>query len=123
MPYYFTRSGDPENALTRTKILEGKNTFTRGELLARIGVAPIAIGAFAALVAEADAGTAMGHTPKNAVQYQDKPKGGAECDKCRFYINGKTKTSKGGCTQVAGPISPKGWCLIYNAGSNSKNHV
>jgi hypothetical protein len=45
--------------------------MTRGSLLQRIAVAPIAIGAFAALAAEADA-----KAPQNAVMYQDKPKDG-----------------------------------------------
>jgi High potential iron-sulfur protein len=99
-----------------------KETLSRASLLRRIAAAPLAIGALAALQAEARA-TAMGHTPQNAVQYQKMPKGGAQCSQCRFYINGKTKTSNGACTQVAGTISPKGWCVVFAKGDNSKQHM
>lgn len=94
---------------------------TRSQMLARLGMAPIAIGAFAAMIAESDAATKMGTSPKAALKYQDKPMGAAECDNCASFINPKKKGAKGGCTIVAGPISPKGWCQAYNKGSNAKN--
>jgi hypothetical protein len=99
-----------------------KETISRATLLRRIAAAPIAIGALAALQSEARA-TAMGHIAPNTVQYQKTPKAGAKCSQCRFYINGKTKTANGGCTQVAGPISPMGWCVVYAKGDNSKQHM
>lgn len=98
---------------------ENRN-LTRGALLQTIAAAPIAIGALAALQAPADAGTKPGHIPQATVQYQGKPKNGQECDQCRFYINNKKKGANGGCTQVAGSISPKGWCVAFSKGPNSK---
>ncbi|GAC1567771.1 MAG: hypothetical protein NVS2B3_07740 [Vulcanimicrobiaceae bacterium] len=98
--------------------MEENQKMTRGTLLQRIAVAPIAIGAFAALAAEADA-----KAPQNAVMYQDKPKDGKKCSQCKFYINAKDPKANGGCTQVAGSISPNGWCVVYAAGSNKGNGV
>ncbi|MDP9025178.1 MAG: high-potential iron-sulfur protein [Candidatus Eremiobacteraeota bacterium] len=88
-----------------------KSGLTRASLLQRFAAAPIAIGAFAALAAEADA-----KAPQNAVMYQDKPKDGKKCAGCKFYIKGKTATANGACTQVAGSISPNGYCVVYAAG-------
>jgi hypothetical protein len=99
-----------------------KELLSRASLLRRIAAAPIAIGALAALRSEADA-IAMGHTPQAAVQYQTKPKNGQQCSQCKFYINGKTKTSTGACTQIAGKISPMGWCVVYAKGNNSSQHL
>lgn len=95
--------------------------LTRGDLLQKLAAAPIAIGAFVALQNEAAAATKMGHIAQTAVQYQTKPKNGQQCSQCRFFINNaKNKTANGGCTQVAGSISPKGWCVAYAKGDNSK---
>ena len=94
--------------------------LTRADLLQRLAAAPIAIGAFAALQAEAVAATKPGHTAPATVQYQPKPKNGQQCSQCRYFINGKSKTANGECTIVAGPISPKGWCVAFSKGDNSK---
>jgi hypothetical protein len=96
--------------------MEKDQKLTRGSLLAKLAMAPIAIGALALLQSEADAKAAQ-----NAVQYQNKPKDGKKCSQCRFYVNGKSKTANGACTQVAGSISPNGYCLVFAAGDNSKN--
>lgn len=94
------------------------NNLSRANLLQRIAVAPLAIGAFAALAAEADA-----KAPQKAVMYQDKPKDGKKCYQCRFYIDNAKDPAKanGGCTQVSGSISPNGWCVVYAAGSHKGN--
>jgi hypothetical protein len=99
---------------------ERPRNLSRGALLSKLAAAPIAIGALAALQAEARAGTKAGSGSKTALKYQPTPNNGAHCSQCRFYINGKTKTSNGECTQVAGSISPKGWCLAFSKGDNSK---
>jgi hypothetical protein len=99
-------------------------SVSRANMLRTLAAAPIAIGAFAAMQAEAAAAATKGGTlAQKAVQYQTTPKGGAQCSTCKFFINGKTKTSTGACTQVAGPISPKGWCEVYSKGDNSKQHL
>jgi hypothetical protein len=99
--------------------------LSRGSLLQKLAAAPLAIGALAALQAEAQAAAVKpGHVPQTAVQYQDHPKNGQQCTQCRFYINNaKSKSANGYCTQVTGSISPKGWCVAYSKGDNSKQKM
>jgi len=118
--------GTPTAAVSFNQLKESPTTMdfehqklSRASLLRSLAAAPIAIGALAALQAEADA--KMGATPQSAVQYQSKPKGGAQCSQCRFFIKGKTKTAVGACTQIAGKIAPTGWCVVFAKGDNSKN--
>jgi hypothetical protein len=85
--------------------------ITRSGIIQRVAMAPIAIGAFAALQAEAEAAASI---DKSAAQYQDKPKNGAECSTCTFFIPGKSKTAAGTCKLVKGTISPHGWCKFYH---------
>lgn len=51
--------------------------------------------------------------PKAAMQYQDHPKGPAECSNCTLFIPGKTAKAMGTCQVVEGEISPHGWCTAY----------
>ena len=44
---------------------------------------------------------------QNLVQYQDKPKGDQECDKCLQF------EAPNSCKVVAGKIDPKGWCAAF----------
>lgn len=44
---------------------------------------------------------------QKAVQYQDKPKGSQQCDKCSLF------QSPDACKSVEGKISPQGWCAIF----------
>ena len=46
---------------------------------------------------------------KESVRYQDRPKGGKQCSKCRHFL------PPDACTGVAGEISPNGWCIRYIA--------
>lgn len=41
------------------------------------------------------------------VQYQQKPKGDQECDKCLHFVPPDS------CKMVAGKINPKGWCILF----------
>jgi hypothetical protein len=82
--------------------LEAKKTLTRSEMIARIGMAPIAIGAFAALVAEADAAD-----NKAQFKYQTKPNGKKMCSNCSLF------KAPNKCSVVTGVISPKGYCIAY----------
>ena len=56
---------------------------------------------------------AGGTVPKAAMKYQDHPKGNEDCSSCMQFIPGKSPTAMGECKVVAGPISPKGWCVAY----------
>ena len=46
---------------------------------------------------------------KKSMQYQDTPKNGQECDKCTYF------QAPNKCGIVDGDISPKGWCVAFNA--------
>jgi hypothetical protein len=62
------------------------------------------------------AAPAAGTMAKDVAKYQDKPgSGGATCDKCRYWIAGKTAKANGQCQLVVSPISPNGWCMLYAA--------
>ena len=50
---------------------------------------------------------------KQAMQYQDQPKGDQTCDTCAQWIPGPKPGAPGGCKVVEGPINPKGWCVAY----------
>jgi len=86
------------------------NTTSRAGMIQKLAMAPIALGAFAALRAEAEADATM--DPKTAA-YQTTPKSGAQCSTCSLYIPGKSMSANGTCKLVKGAISPKGWCKFY----------
>ena len=50
---------------------------------------------------------------KEAMKYQDQPKGDQTCDNCAQWIPGPTPDAKGACKVVEGEISPKGWCIVW----------
>ena len=46
-------------------------------------------------------------------KYQAQPKNGAKCAQCKYYLPGPKPEANGACKQVAGVISPNGWCQFY----------
>lgn len=44
---------------------------------------------------------------QSMVQYQQKPKGDQECDKCLHWVPPDS------CKMVEGKINPKGWCTLF----------
>ncbi len=96
---------------TESKNIVENEKMTRGSLLQKLAVAPIAIGAFALLKAqEADAAK----TAQSAVMYVNHPSGSKKCSGCKFYQAAKGK-GNGACQIVAGSISPNGYCVAYAA--------
>ena len=95
--------------------MQDKN-ISRGHLLQRLAIAPIAVGALAALRIEADAAA---KTPQSAVQYVNHPSGGKKCSGCKFFQAAKTNPDKanGACQIVQGAISPNGYCVAFAAKS------
>lgn len=73
------------------------------------------LGAAAIAPALAFAGKAFAQAKlkKEAVEYQDKPKEGKDCDDCIQFIPGKTSKALGTCKAVEGPVSPHGYCLAF----------
>ena len=51
-------------------------------------------------------------TQANA-KYQNQPKNGAHCSLCNYFLPGAKPDANGTCKQVAGVISPNGWCQFY----------
>jgi hypothetical protein len=84
-----------------------KDHVPRGHILKALITVPVAFAALAPRLVEAVKNS------KAQFKYQDTPKNGQKCAACRFYIPGKTATSHGTCTLVAGSISPTGWCVAY----------
>ncbi|MFZ1963153.1 MAG: high potential iron sulfur protein [Roseiarcus sp.] len=79
--------------------LNGKGLNRRSLLLAAAGAAPLlAIGATSAGAAG---------LPQAAVGYQTSPKDGKQCDGCNLFV------APNSCKQVAGEISPTGWCKLW----------
>jgi hypothetical protein len=66
-------------------------------------------GVLALAVLAGSVGTteAQQKAPKKMVQYQEKPKGAQECDKCLQFLVPSS------CKLVEGPINPKGWCVLF----------
>jgi anaerobic selenocysteine-containing dehydrogenase len=56
---------------------------------------------------------AQAKATKQAMQYQDQPKNGQECDQCMHWIPGPSPTAQGQCKVVEGPINPKGYCVAF----------
>lgn len=61
----------------------------------------------------ARAAAAQAKATKQAMQYQEQPKNGQECDQCMHWIPGANAAGPGQCKVVEGPINPKGWCAAF----------
>ena len=69
--------------------------------------------ALAALPLVAPTQAAAGVVTQPNAKYQNVPKNGAHCSQCKYFIAGPKPDANGGCKQVAGVISPNGWCQFY----------
>jgi hypothetical protein len=81
----------PEKISRRSALLHGVACAT--------GVATI----LAANVKHAEANP----LPKTVVSYQDTPKGDRQCSNCSLFV------APNACKNVAGEISPNGWCTLW----------
>ena len=82
-------------SLSRRSVLRGGISFTCA-----------ALGAAAAVAAPLGPEAKL---PQDQVSYQPSPKGDRKCSDCFNY------EGNGSCRVVAGPISPDGWCRLWNA--------
>ncbi len=88
-------------------------TLTRGSLLQKLALAPIAIGALALLrTQEAEAAASM--DPK-AAGYVTHAVSGKKCSGCSLFIPAKSNPTKsaGACQIVKGKILPTAYCNLY----------
>ncbi|HSN20875.1 MAG TPA: high-potential iron-sulfur protein [Usitatibacter sp.] len=78
----------------------GRRSFCRG-------AGAIAGAALAGTVIPLRVAVAQQKASKKAMQYQDSPKNGQQCDQCMHFEPPKS------CKIVEGDISPKGWCVAW----------
>jgi hypothetical protein len=53
---------------------------------------------------------------RESLKYVDKsPKPDKDCENCKLYTEPKEPGTCGGCTVVAGPIHPDGYCISWQA--------
>jgi hypothetical protein len=64
-------------------------------------------GVFAIAAGLAGRATSQTKIAQNLVQYQDKPKGDQQCDKCMQF------EAPNSCKVVDGKISSQGWCIAF----------
>ena len=78
-----------------------RRLLVRGALIAG-GAVVAASGAF-------PAAAAIKKMAQSAASYQPTPKGAARCDGCALF------QKPASCQDVAGVISPQGWCILFAA--------
>ena len=88
-----------------------QQNISRGSLLAKIALTPLAIGAFAAL--QAQEAEAAGMTQKAAGYVKVSKKKGKNCANCALYIAAKPHQKYGACQAVSGQIAPVAYCNLY----------
>jgi hypothetical protein len=93
--------------------LDNDNTMTRSNLLLKLALAPIAIGALAMLQSQ-QANAAATMDPK-AAGYVAHAVDGKQCSGCSLYISATTDPVKdaGTCQIVKGDILPTAYCNLY----------
>jgi hypothetical protein len=85
--------------------MNDEKTLSRKDVIEKLAAAPIAIGAFAALCAQADAAATI---DKKTADYVTHPVGGKQCSKCVQFI------PPSACKLVKGTISPRGYCKFFS---------
>ncbi len=93
--------------------MDNDNNMTRGRVLQKLALAPIAIGALAMLrIEEAEAAATM--DPK-AAGYVTKANGKKMCSNCSLFLPAKSTPMKsaGACQVVKGKILPTAYCNLY----------
>ena len=98
--------------LGRDCVNDDDKTIPRAGMIGKLALAPIAIGALAALRAEAEAAPTM---DQKAAGYVTHPNGGKQCSGCSLYLPAKSNPMKaaGACKLVKGSIAPNGWCKFF----------
>ena len=80
--------------------------LSRRALLGRVTMIA-AGGALLGTALAAGVAGAASKLPQRTVNYQDKPRGRAQCDNCSQW------QSPAACKLVDGSISASGWCSVY----------
>ncbi len=80
----------------------------------------IGAAAVAALPLVAPTAASAGVVTQANAKYQPVPKGPAHCAICNYFIPAAKPGANGACKQVAGSISPNGWCQFYAKKAGAK---
>jgi hypothetical protein len=88
-------------------------TISRAGMIGKLALAPIAIGAFAALQTEAQAAP---NVDQKTAGYVTHPVGGKQCSACSLFNPAKNNPMKaaGSCKLVKGTIMPNGYCKFFS---------
>jgi hypothetical protein len=84
---------------------------SRSEFVRGIVILP----ALAGLLVAGAAAPADAKGSQAQFKYQATPSGTKQCSKCTLFVAGKTATANGTCKVVDGVISPKGYCIAFQA--------
>lgn len=74
-----------------------------------LNVAAVGGGALVTLTLAGNAAAAPKKFTQQQAHYQPVPKSGQRCQSCALW---QSPTS---CQAVEGPVSPAGWCMLYQA--------
>lgn len=85
--------------------MQSKPKFSRRSLL-KSAVALAGAATCAGLASSREA-WAQGKASKEAMKYQDQPKGDQKCSNCMQFV------APDGCKVVDGKISPDGYCIAW----------
>lgn len=95
-------------ALSRRQLF--KTTLTAGTAFGTVAFATRLLGQ---ATPPADSGGTSGNqVSKQVAQYQDKPNGQQSCSQCANFM------PPSGCKLVTGPVSPSGWCKLFQPKSS-----
>jgi hypothetical protein len=83
---------------------QGAIKVSRRSLLLRGAICAAGAGSVLAAVANSAKADPL---PQKSVQYQNTPKGDRRCDGCSLFV------APNACKNVAGEISPEGWCILW----------
>jgi hypothetical protein len=86
--------------------LENATRIARRRLIALASAGLLVLGTRAPARAQ---GQQQEKLSKPEAEYQESPKNNQQCSECTKFQPPK------GCSVVAGDVSPKGWCKLYEA--------
>jgi high potential iron-sulfur protein len=85
--------------------MDNQHKLSRRSMLTR--AAWLAGATLAGTVIPIELASAQQKASKDAMKYQDKPKGDQRCDNCMQFV------APSSCKVVDGTISPSGWCMAW----------
>ena len=85
--------------------MDDRRKLTRRSALQRVAL--LAGASLTANLMQSSVAQAQQKATKDAVKYQDKPKGDQQCSNCLQFV------APGSCKIVEGAVSPTGYCIAW----------